>query len=86
MAKLKKNTPGHRIVRNALILALSLDDKLPLANIADEAEVCAATVKSVLKSRDCFKVDGKLVKRYAQWCFRQEYIESVLHCLEEDSG
>ena len=81
LAKLQKNTHGHRIVRNALILYLHIEERLPLANIAEEAGVCLNTAKTVLADPDNFKRDGKLVKQYAEGCFRQEQIENVLQCL-----
>jgi transposase len=47
----KKNSLKRRVARNQLILFLNDEGLLPLANIAEEAQVCVATVKSVIKNK-----------------------------------
>jgi transposase len=58
MKQFKKEPKKFKVARNSLILHLVLQENMKLPNVAEEAGVSIATVKSVV--RDSMKPDGNL--------------------------
>jgi hypothetical protein len=58
MLKVKREPKKFKVVRNTLILHLVLEKDMKLPNVAEEARVSVATIKSVV--RDSQKPQGKL--------------------------